>query len=247
MLHTAILKESQKFISPGIIFAFSRRRDGNMSLRYGRTEDSLESRKNFLSRLGIDYRNLVCARQVHSSHIQYVTEQDIGKGALSDATAIDATDALVTDRKNLPLAVFTADCLSLFLYDPETSAIGLVHAGWRSSQENISSHVIKFMQARFHTRPEALSVVFGPSIKQCCYMVAENFKDIFPKEVSQRSGRFYLDLVAVNKRQVLEAGAKEENLLDCAACTSCQKHKFFSFRREGKDCGRMISVAMLKS
>lgn len=246
MLHTSILKESQKLISPGFIFAFTSRRDGNMSLRYANTKGALENRKNFLERLGIDYRNLICAKQVHAANIRYVNSRDLGRGALSYDTAIDSTDALITDQKNIPLAVFTADCLSILLYDTKAAAIGLVHAGWRSTKENISAKAVKFMQAKFNSRPQDLHAVFGPSIRGCCYEVREPFKDYFPRDISERSGRLYLDLAGVNKRQVLEAGVEEGSISDCVACTSCQNNKLFSFRREGESCGRMMSVAMLR-
>jgi len=132
------------------------------------------------------------------------------------------------------------------LYDPKAAAIGLVHAGWRSTKENISAKAVKFMQAKFNSRPQDLHAVFGPSIRGCCYEVREPFKDYFPRDISERSGRLYLDLAGVNKRQVLEAGVEEGSISDCVACTSCQNNKLFSFRREGESCGRMMSVAMLR-
>jgi len=112
------------FPDKGLVHAFSSRYEGNMSLSYGDTRDSLNNRENFLAGLGINYKDLVCAQQVHGNQVLYVTEKDKGKGALDYHTAIADTDALVTDKKNLPLAVFTADCLSVFLYDPSTPAIG---------------------------------------------------------------------------------------------------------------------------
>jgi copper oxidase (laccase) domain-containing protein len=57
-----------------------------------------------------DYQDLVCAKQMHASSVSFAQEKDRGKGALSYENAIPDTDALITDKKNLPLAVFTADC-----------------------------------------------------------------------------------------------------------------------------------------
>lgn len=230
----------------GVIATFSRRIDGNMSLKYGETRDALNNRKNFLQNLGIDYRNLVCAKQIHSSNIEYVTSQYIGKGALSYNTAIDNTDALITDKKNIPLAIFTADCLSIFLYDPQTRSIGLAHAGWRSSRENIVTEIIKSMKEKFNSDSGNLLVAFGPAIRECCYKVREDFKKIFPGQVTERSGRYYLDLVALNQRQVLDTGVPGQNLFDAGLCTCCLKENLFSFRCEGLSCGRMMSVMMLK-
>ncbi len=233
-------------VDSSVIAGFSSRILGNMSLSYGDTSHSLKNRQNFLVNLGIDYQSLVCAKQIHSSNTRYVTEKDTGSGALTHDTSIEATDAFITDKKDVPLAVFTADCLSIFLFDPLIPAIGLVHAGWRSSKERILAKTINLMQETFNTKAVNLHVSFGPDIRNCCCEVAKDFMDFFPKEVSQKQGRFYLDLVKVNKIQAQDCGVKEMNMRDSQICTSCRNEDFFSFRKEGKSCGRLMSVIMLK-
>ncbi len=229
-----------------VIWAFSTRSLKNMSLVYGDTQDSIINRKDFLGPLGIDYRDLVCAKQTHSDHVRCVREQDRGKGALSYDASIPETDALITDIKDLPLAVFTADCLSLFLYDPLKPAIGLVHAGWRGSRWNIAAGALRQMQALFGTELISLKVRFGPCIGSCCYEVGPGFRENFPEGVKERENRYYLDLVEVNKRQLLSLGVSPSNMFFSDICTSCRNEEFFSFRKEGKTCARMMSVMMLK-
>lgn len=234
------------FTDSNQISAFSSRLFQNMSLFYGNTRESLGNRKGFLSTLGIDYRDLVCAKQIHSSCARYVEEEDRGKGALSYDSSIADTDALVTDKRNLPLAVFTADCLSIFLYDLATPAIGLIHAGWRSAKENITAKAIQLMQKKFNTKTLDLYVGFGPVIRNCCYEVSQDFNDFFPRDIIERNNRYYLDLVQINKRQVLDSGVKKSNIFDSKICSYCRNDDFFSYRKEGKACGRIISVIMLK-
>ena len=234
------------FPDTGVVCAFSMRSDGNMSLRYGNTENSLNNRKNFLSGLGIDYKDLICAQQTHSNQTRYATEKDKGRGALTYESAIADTDALVTDRKNLPLAVFTADCLPIFLYDPSTPAIGLVHAGWRSTQENIVTVAIQSMQEEFNTRVKDLCVGFAPAIRECCYEVEEDFKKFFLVGLRERNRRYYLDLIKINKKQILDLGLKESNIFGSGICTVCNNKDYFSYRKENEASGRMISVMMLK-
>lgn len=234
------------FPNSSLICAFSSRRSENMSLSYGDTANSLENRRKFLQELGLDYRDLVCAKQSHSSRIRYANEKDKGKGALSYDTAVDDTDAFITDRRNLPLAIFTADCLSIFLYDPQTPAIGLVHAGWQSTRGNIAASAIRLMQKEFKSRPECLQAAFGPAIRSCCYEVGSGFRDFFPGGVIEQRGRYYLDLAGINRRQMLDSGVKDANIFDPAACTFCKNETFFSYRKEGKSCGRIMSVIMLR-
>lgn len=229
-----------------VICAVSSRSLGNMSLNYGPTQNSSENRRLFLDSLGIDYKDLVCAQQVHAAGIKYTGKNDLGRGALSFDTSVPATDAFITDGLNVPLAIFTADCLSVFLYDIQTPAIGLVHAGWRSSKENITFKTIELMQRQFNTNKDNLFVAFGPAIRACCCQVEKEFQDYFPGSVSKRGGYYYLDLAGANRKQVLEAGLKEANIVDCGICTSCRGEEFYSYRREDKSAGRMMSVMMLK-
>jgi len=234
-----------EFTFPNLICAFSRRPDRNMSLIYGDTRDSLDNRKAYLSGLDIDYRSLVAAKQVHASNIRYVDERDSGSGAITYGTAIEGTDSLVTDKKFVPLAIFSADCLSIFLYDPGQAAVGLVHAGWRSTREGIAAKTVKFMQGRFGTEPQGLHAAFGPAIRSCCYEVGDDFKGHFACGLAERDSSLYLDLGKINKEALMDSGLKEENIFDPGICTSCRRDDFFSYRREGPSCGRIMSVAML--
>lgn len=251
MFHPALIRNKEYYLFENfphlnLACAFSTRTSGNMSLFYGNTKDTLENRRNFLQELGIDYRDLVCAQQVHGSIARYIQETDKGKGALSYDTVLPDTDALITHERNLPLAVFTADCVSIFLYDRKTPSIGLVHAGWRNTRDNIVGKTVKLMQKEFNTEVKDLFVGFGPAITSCCYTVVEDFMDFFPRDLIKRNNHYYLDLAGINKKQLLGLGVRDKNIFDSQICTSCHNEEFFSYRKEGSSCGRMISVMMLK-
>ncbi len=229
------------------IWAFSPKAYGNMSFYYGNTQGAaLNNRKEFLKTLGIDYRRLVCAKQVHGDCARYVTEQHSGKGALDYDGSFADTDSFITDKKNIPLAIFTADCLPIFLYDPQRPAVGLIHAGWRSTKENLAAKTILLMQGHFNTQPSCLRIAFGPAIRSCCYEVKEGFLDTFGSAVTKRGKGYYMGLAEANRKQLLAIGVKRENILDYKICTSCSNADYFSFRKEGGSCGRMMAVAMLK-
>ncbi len=240
-------REFDVFPNLNLVSAFSMRISGNMSLFYGDMAYALDNRKGFLKGLGVNYRDVVCTRQVHGSAARYIQEDDKGKGALAYENAISDTDALITNKKNVPLAIFTADCLSVFLYDSKTHSIGLVHAGWRSSKENIAVKTVKLMQEKLDTKPGDLYAGFGPAIKDCCYEVGGEFADVFSSEyLFKRGDRFHLDVVGVNKKQLLALGIKDKNIFDSKICTACRNEEFFSYRKEGSGCGRMMSVMMLR-
>jgi len=229
-----------------IVAAFSRRSAGNMSLSYGDTSASLDHRKKFLAGLGIDHKSLVCAKQIHSSNLVCVDKSHVGRGAVKYNNALDACDGLFTGEAGIPLAIFTADCLSVFIYDPKAPAIGLVHAGWRGSLKNIAGFAVRLMRQNFNSRSADMRVGFGPVIRDCCYQVGVDFRAKFHAGLSVNNGRLYMDLLEVNKTQLLGQGIRPENIAKGPACTFCAGKEFFSFRREKDTCGRMMSVTMLK-
>lgn len=71
----------------------------------------------------------------------------------------------------MPIAIFTADCLSLFIFDPLTPSIGIVHAGWRSTKEQIARKALEAMHKEFHASLSQVHVGMGPALKSCCYEV----------------------------------------------------------------------------
>ena len=154
-------------------------------------------------------------------------------------------DGILTDRTNLPIAVRTADCLPIFVYDPRNRVIGILHAGWKGTRKGIVANALSVMLKKWHTKPSELIVAFGPSIRPCCYEVGKVFKRYFPNEVYKKGEKYFLDTPLVNQRQLLKAGIKKENIYDCGTCTSCSRD-FFSYRRQGEQAGRMLSVMMLR-
>ena len=217
-----------------------------MSLSYGDAGDSLRNRAEFLRGLGIDPGDLVCCRQAHGTTVSLVKAVDKGRGAFADADAIESCDALVTAEPGVPLGIFTADCLSIFLFDPHTCVAGIVHAGWRSTRQGIAAKTVRLMRDEFGTPPDALEAGFGPAIGACCYEVKEEFRSLFPSAMVTRGSRYYLDLVRVNTEQLVKAGVCKEHIADHGGCTSCRTGEYFSYRREGASCGRMLSVIMIR-
>lgn len=209
---------------------------------------SLETnRKDFLKSLKINYKNLTCAKQPHKNKILLARTRHKGKGALNFKDAINGVDGLITQEKNLPLAVFTADCLSVFLFDPKNKVVAIVHCGWKGTYKKISEKAILKMRKSFNTKPENLIVGFGPSIRKCCYEVGKEFKNYFAQDLIRRKNKFYLDLADINLKQMIKNGVNKKNIFDSKICTSCETKEFFSYRREGERTGRMMSLVMLKS
>ena len=185
------------------------------------------------------YQNPVTVNQVHGNGVQCVDQEFLEKSSSVCA------DALVTSLTDIPIAVRTADCLPIFLYDSTYPCIGIVHAGWKGSHQQIVAHTLKFMEDKYKVNISNIDVFFGPCIGVCCYEVGEEFFEYFPQEIVVRDERIFLDLKAVNKRQLLEQGVGLKSIVDSGVCTCCDQG-YHSYRREGKLAGRMLSGIMLQ-
>lgn len=218
-----------------VLAAFS---DRALDLGFGCASHEL-NRKSFLESIGISHNSLVCARQAHGEKVAHVRQRDKGE-------VIAGIDSFITEEKDVAIAVFTADCLPVFIYDRINKAIAIVHAGWRGSRDKITTKTLELMAKRFTSRPEGLLCAFGPAIRACCYEVKEEFKDYFLSGIIERDKKIFFDLAAVNKKQLLDFGVKNSQIEDSNICTACSVDDFFSYRREKDKTGRMMSVMMLK-
>ena len=236
---TKILSLDNVFTERVAIFFSDRSLD--FALKEDQTNLTVPQRNYLTEQLGFPIPQVINIRQVHGDHVISVGGEDLrGRNALPEA------DGIITNAVGVPIAVRTADCLPVFIFDPQKNCVGLVHAGWRGTHREIAMRTLQMMRKNFGTWFADLKVAFGPSIRSCCYEVGPEFKKYFPKEVVRKADRFYLDLPLINKRQLLKLGIKEKNICDCKICTCCERN-FFSYRREKEKAGRMVSLMMLKS
>jgi len=187
---------------------------------------------------GVDIPQVFWRKQIHGDDILDV------KGAVSSAKVCPDADAYITHEKNLPIAIRTADCVPVFIFDPTHRVIGLAHAGWRGTYKAIAVKTVQKMQQQYATQPSELKILIGPSIRECCYQVGEEFRDYFPAHTKDRGGYLYADMVSSNRDQLIQGGALPDNIYDSGLCTCCNKN-YFSFRRDAKNAGRMVSLMMM--
>jgi len=188
--------------------------------------------------LGVDIPQVFWRKQIHGDDILVV------RGGVGSVKGCPDADAYITDEKNLPIALRTADCVPIFIFDPNRRVIGLAHAGWRGTYKSIALKTVQKMQKEYGCEASDLKVFLGPSIRQCCYKIGEEFRDYFPAYVKDREGHLYADMIGANRDQLLQAGVPRAQILDSGICTCCNKD-YFSFRRDGEKAGRMISLMML--
>ncbi len=198
----------------------------NLGLHVGdNLNDVLVNRSTFANAIGISENDITCGQQSHSINVQQVETDEIGRGAKSWENGFPETDALITRTANLPLAVLTADCAGVFIYDPVNKAVGVAHSGRKGTEGEILTKTIQKMHDIYGTCPENIIAGIGPCIYPCCYE---------------------LNLPKTIKAQLLQAGVKLENIEESGICTSCNNDIFYSYRADKKQTGRMINLIMLR-
>ena len=172
---------------------------------------------------------LASARQVHGTRVlEHGTDW-------SGWMRFDSADGHVALAGGTALAVSIADCVPVFVADPRTGLVALLHAGWRGVAGGILPKGIGVM-AKAGATPGDLHVHLGPAICGRCY-------DVGPDVFGQLTGWSTVRNRHVDLRALLAEQAKEIGVARVSAspyCTRCDNDRFFSHR--AGDAGRQVGV-----
>ena len=170
----------------------------------------------------------------------------------------------------------TADCVPILIVDPKKRAIAAIHAGWRGTLVRIVEKAVGRLRLEFGSKPAELRAALGPSIGPCCYEVGADLVTKFTAQFADAPGYFddartgeepnplqwlnmmppghqpppknvHLDLRKANRSQLLSAGLRAENIFVSDLCTACRTDLLFSYRHEGPQSGRLLSVIGIRS
>lgn len=200
---------------------------------------------------------VVQPHQVHGCVIREVTDP------LTTRDELEGVDALVTNVPGVAISVRTADCIPVLLYDPVHKAVAAVHDGWRGTVQYLSRRVVDFMHELYGTDASDLKAVIGPGIGPESFQVGQEVADAFrdagfpmaeilqdcgpknPTADNPMNGGLHIDLWKANRWLLEQAGVKPQNIQVAGICTYRNNDRFFSARREGLKCGRIINVIKL--
>jgi YfiH family protein len=214
-------------------------------------ENAMGNRRLVCSRMGLNADRLTTGQQVHKTNVAVVTAENLSAGCDGWQSAIPETDALVTDLRDTPIMVISADCLLILLYDPVRKAIGVIHASWRTTFGGIIGKTVDLMRETYHTNPNDLIAGLGPAAGVCCYEVDEPFVETLSQRpellpfVVQRADKRYFDLPNAGRSELIHSGVPADRIEMMNRCTICDTD-FFSYRRQGTLAGRFGLIASLR-
>ena len=163
--------------------------------------------------LGLGDWPCMTVEQVHGNQITLI---DVAPNTEKE---FQGTDGLITNQPGVLLGIHVADCCAVYMVDPKTPAIGLVHSGKKGTQLGIAGRAIEQMAHHFGSEPRDLVVQLSPCI---------------------RPPHYEIDFAAEIVRQCQVAGATQIN--DSGACTACHLERYYSYRAEKGRTGRMLAL-----
>jgi copper oxidase (laccase) domain-containing protein len=163
---------------------------------------------------------LFTAEQIHGNNIAIV-DRAVASAVLSgvDRREFPACDGIITNQRGVALGIYVADCSAVYIVDPKTPAIGLVHSGRKGTELGVVTNAITQMIERFDSDPADLVVQLSPCI---------------------RPPHYEIDFVSEIIRQCRALDV--QHIHDSGMCTACDLGRYYSYRAEKGKTGRMLAV-----
>jgi len=158
---------------------------------------------------------LFTAQQIHGNKIAVVDSCSRGP-AVRD---FPASDGIITDQRETALGIYVADCCAVYIVDPKTPAIGLVHSGRKGTELGVVANGITQMNERFGSEPANMIVQLSPCIRPPHYEVD------FASEIIRQCGALGV-----------------QHIHGSSTCTACDLSRYYSYRAEKGKTGRMLAV-----
>jgi copper oxidase (laccase) domain-containing protein len=163
---------------------------------------------------------LFTVEQIHGNKIAIV-DRAVASAVLNgvDGREFPACDGIITNQRSVALGIYVADCCAVYIVDPKTPAIGLVHSGRKGTELGAVTNAIGQMIERFGSDPANMIVQLSPCIRPPHYEV---------------------DFAAEVSRQCRTLGV--QHIHDSGICTACDLQRYYSYRAEKGKTGRMLAV-----
>lgn len=196
------------------------------------------NRKRLSGAIGLGDNGVVWMNQVHGDRVVVVDEVPEGP--------VDETDALVTAKPRLALAVVTADCVPVLLGDARAGVVAAVHAGRVGAQKGIVPRTVEVMIS-LGAHAEDISALLGPAVSGRNYevpeaMAAEVEATLPGSRTTTAKKTPALDLRAGIHRQLTNLGV---TAIDVDPRCTVEDRNLFSHRRDAPT-GRLASLVWME-
>ncbi len=157
-------------------------------------------------------------------------------------------DASFSREPGVVCAIMTADCLPVFFSDEEGREVAVAHAGWRG----LAAGVLEATVDAMHAPPAQIMAWLGAAIGPEHFEVGDEVRAAFNRKdpaatqafKSSPNGRWLADIYTLARLRLEQAGVK--NISGGGLCTFSDTSKFYSYRRDDHQSGRMVSLIWIR-
>lgn len=189
-----------------------------LDIRLLTKDDGIASDEHVAAMIGT--KNLVALHQVHGSRVIKVS---------GPIARTEKADGMITDVRNLALAIRTADCQQFVVYAPERHVVGLMHVGWKGLLAGTIPAFFALLKSEWSIGPEDVFVGAGPSLCQDCGEFTDPKKELPGIDHRFFNGRC-ADLGGIADAQLLEAGVPPDHIDRHPECTRCHPERYWTYR-----------------
>lgn len=244
----------------GFSHAFFTRRGGVSAAPFAtlnfaaKTGDAPEHIQENLARaaawLGVPAGRVYFASQVHG-----VVALEIDGAEDRAAFARREADATFALERGFACGVRSADCGTILVGDRASGAALAIHAGWQGTELGVvgaSIAALRASLARSSSREPDLVAAVGPHIEACCFEVDVDVaarlaacSSLGERAIDRAAGsKRFVDLRRILTEQLAASGVARDRVDHVRGCTKCDAERFFSYRRDGKVGGRLLSAVV---
>lgn len=208
---------------------------GSIAFNRGETNEIIcQNRKFLFETLNMPVLEV---HQIHSNILHFNPKETL----YSEQAGLEG-DGIATNFARHALLIKTADCQPILFTHKKGQHIMALHAGWRGNRNDFILQAVAEFCEKYKLLAKDLLAVRGPSLgpQQAEFTNfdtewGENYKTWYNEQTQT------LDLWALTRRQLRQAGLLQENIYGIDFCTKTMHTQYFS-HRENNRTGRQASI-----
>ena len=166
-------------------------------------------------------------------------------------------DIILTNKPEVILFMRFADCVPIFLYDPQKRVVGIAHAGWLGTVRKVASVAVQAMVEHYGSSTNDIIAGIGPSIGPEFYEIGDDVatqiqktfndraNDILSVSKSENKNKIKLNLWKANQILLEAAGVRQIEV--AGICTAENVSDWYSHRAEFGKTGRFGALLTLEN
>lgn len=195
-------------------------------------------------KIKLNKSKLKIINQIHSNKVIMINKRNFSNNFYADG--------MITKDKNISLAILTADCCPIFIFDKDSSFICCLHSGWKGCYLNIIKVALNKIK-KIQSDLSKIYAVIGPCLHQTNFETDNTFKKKFISK-NPFYKKFFIDIKDGQKslfdmKELIKYQLKInkiKNIEDLDIDTYINTKIFYSHRRSTHDntlpTGRMVNI-----